>query len=362
MKSTYFLIGSPWDGLPLPTSSPSCAPFNPLIAEVGEHACLLDSTKYCRFIRISTLLACNTQNEISELISELKECEELYILNDFFPQTENATIKKFYECRKLQISQHVSDTLPGATVLFMDSPEILKLQTPKRLTLPWLIGIAESLVSIVKQAGIPFDSEGFPLIPAGSYADAAPADMIDWPHRGARFIDSPSYTAVCFFMADSKIYPRFEKLLDEVELYRQFAAVVMPDITVTADMDEQWQSFIMLLNQLFGAVLAAYGIKIIANSRSGSSNSRRHLKSIPKGVLCASGNLGCSNISRAYDYAYTEKILTIAPSQLLAYGKRDKIAFDQLATMGTPVVSYPDSHARKKLKRISRSKQQDAST
>lgn len=254
---------------------------------------------------------------------------------------------EFYGLRKLQIAQYISDRLPGATVLFMDSPEGLQLQTPTRLTLPWLIRIAESYIDVLTRAGMPFNAEGFPLIPAISYANTIPADMVDWSHRHARYIDKPGNTAICFFTRDSAIYPRFEKLFDEVSAYRNYAAVVMPDITVTSDMDTNWQSFTMLLNHLFGAVLAAQGIKIIANTRCGSMNSRHHLKAIPKKVLCASGNLGCANTASAYDYSYAEKILSIAPSSLLTYGKRDKIAIDQLTTMGIPIATYPDSHARK---------------
>ncbi|MDO4443624.1 MAG: DUF4417 domain-containing protein [Slackia sp.] len=281
------------------------------------------------------------------MLSQLKACEEIYVLLDFLPQTENATIMEFYELRKLQIVQYISDRLSGIAVLFMDSPEALRLQTPTRLTLPWLIRIAESYIDVITRAGIPFDAEGFPLIPTRSYANTIPADMIDWPHRRARYISKPGNTAICFFTKDSAIYPRFEKIFDEVGAYRNYAAVVMPDITVTSDMDTNWQSFTMLLNHLFGAVLAAQGIKIIANTRCGSVDSRHHLKAIPRKVLCASGNLGCTNTASVYDYSYAEKILSIAPSSLLTYGKRDEIAIDQLTTMGIPIATYLDSHARK---------------
>lgn len=71
MKSTYFLIGAPWDGLPLPDDVPLCVPFDPLVSEIGEEACLLDSMKRCRFVRLSALLSCNAQSDVDRLIAQL---------------------------------------------------------------------------------------------------------------------------------------------------------------------------------------------------------------------------------------------------------------------------------------------------
>lgn len=39
-------------------------------------------------MRLSALLSCNTQSGIDYLITQLKACEEIYILLDFLPQTE----------------------------------------------------------------------------------------------------------------------------------------------------------------------------------------------------------------------------------------------------------------------------------
>ncbi len=348
MKRSYLLIGSLWDQMPIPEVSPVCVPFDELVMEADERDCIFDMVSRRRFVRISKLLSCDTPENIASIISSLQECETVYILLDYYPNSKNPTIASFFKLRCLQIAHHISERLGGFSVSFMLPPAALSTVHTKRLTLPWLIQIAERYIDIVSAAGITFNELGFPLIPSKYYAKGLPTDMIDYPHRRSRHVMSPSSTAICFFMSDSQIYPRFERLLQDLSEYRRFAGVAMPDITVTADMDLPWQAFIMLLNQLFAAVLAASGIKIIANTRCGSPESSRYLKAIPKGVLCASGSLGCDRLTEPYDYDYTTKILQMRPSALLVYGKRDTIAVEQLKTMGIEIISYADSHSRAK--------------
>lgn len=67
------------------------------------------------------------------------------------------------------------------------------------------------------------------------------------------------------------------------------------DLTVTSDMDVEWQREVMLLNQLGTALLAHSGIKIVHNMRCGRRSTLQCFDSVPKGVFCASGTLGLSN-------------------------------------------------------------------
>lgn len=348
MKTSYLLLGMPWDGMPVPEKGVAHLPFDQTIAEAGRDDCLFDLASRKRFIRISSLLSCNSMAEVEAIIVSLRQCDGVYILLDFLPESVNSTIVAFYRLRCLQVIRFVSDSLPRADVAFMESPEALRLKRAKRLTIPWLINMAERYVLDAGKAGVGFDTSGFPLIPREWYASQIPSDMIDYSHRNSRFIANPSSTAICFFMGDSGIYPRFEKLEKDLIEFRRYAAVVMPDVTVTADMDLAWQAFIMLLNQLYAAVIATHGVKIIANTRCGSFESRRFLSAIPRGVLCASGTLGCARLVEPYDYSYAEKILAIHPMALLTYGKKDPIAKEQLSTMGVNVVSFADSHTRSK--------------
>ena len=49
----------------------------------------------------------------------------------------------------------------------------------------------------------------------------------------------------------------------------------MMDATVTQDMDLEWQEEMMLLNQLFMAVLAVNDVRVVANLRTGSRETFR---------------------------------------------------------------------------------------
>ena len=100
----------------------------------------------------------------------------------------------------------------------------------------------------------------------------------------------------------------------------------------------------MLLNQLFLAVLAVNGIKIVMNARTGSSDSIKNLMIFPKNILWATSFLGCDNLRSETDYSFISKILALLPSKLLVYGKHDGIAENQLSVMGISHRTYTDFH------------------
>lgn len=346
MKSTYYLIGTPWDGKPVSGRAPVIAPFDPTITETGGDDNLFDLKERRRILRVSDLLSCNDDQQVEHLIDSVADCRTIYIAIDWHPRTTNPTIISFFQLRVRQVLCTISNYLLSATVKLMDVDEAAWRLPTRRLTLPWLIDIATSLESYAVNRHVKFDQKGFPLIPASSYATSAPIDMLPYDRRNSRLCKDPKSTAICFFTDDRKIYPRFEHLMEEIDLYRQYAAVVVPDLTVTEDMDEPWQAFIMLLNQLFGAILAVNGIKIIANTRCGTVHSQRYLQAVPQRVACASGSLGCTPVKSPEDYSFTTKILARQPAVLLIYGKRDRIAENQLAALGVNVKRYPDAHTR----------------
>ena len=190
---------------------------------------------------------------------------------------------------------------------------------------------------------IGFDSKGWPLFTKEHFLNIWPSQVITFQNRKNKMIKHADQTLLCFFMSDSLIYPRFSKILDEIDEYRQYLGVVASDITVTDDMDIELQESIMLANQLFMAVLAVNNIKVVMNTRSGLPQTDSCLDNIPKGVMCASGLLGCS---KADDYfsasGYVDKILRLRPSKLVLYGKKDAITENALDTVGISYRRYDD--------------------
>lgn len=129
---------------------------------------------------------------------------------------------------------------------------------------------------------------------------------------------------------------------------------VAADVTATADMDVEWQKETMLLNQLFMAILAFNGVKVVLNLRSGSEASLSCFDSIPSGVMCASGTLGCATTASPSDMTYIAKLMRVRPAKVLLYGKSDPIMERQLTLVGVPYRRYDDFHQlSKKGKRIS---------
>lgn len=157
------------------------------------------------------------------------------------------------------------------------------------------------------------------------------------------FVRNPSKTLLCHYAADEEIYPRIERLQDDIPEYQRFMGCVGFDVTVTNGMSPEWVDELMLLNQLATAVLAVNGVKVVANLRCATADSTRNLSTIPRGVMCASGTLGCDDLEEPWDMSYLAKVLGVGPDPLLVYGKHDRFADEQLARLGVSVIHYDDA-------------------
>lgn len=192
---------------------------------------------------------------------------------------------------------------------------------------------------------IGYNSGGWPLFTKSMFLDVWPTYVVPYSHRN-KYICDKAYTVICFYSSDSEILPRINKLWDEIDIYKQYLGVVIPDLSVTPDMDYEMQAFIMLVNQLFGAVLAVNGVKIIFNTRVGNAKTLGLLSNIPIGIMSSSGFLGCCNArSEIEALQYIDKILSLLPSKLLIYGKADPHVFTLMNTLGINFKRYVDFHA-----------------
>ena len=197
-----------------------------------------------------------------------------------------------------------------------------------------------------------FNSIGRPIFQASMF-------LVDWPdvivtyqcRNNAKLVNDPRKTAICFFTADSRIYPRLEKVFEELDEYRRFMAVIGMDLTFTEDMEPELQELILTINQLFTMILAINGIKIVMNTRSGGLQYSSAFNNIPKGITVSSGFLGCNRLSES-NFSYISKMLFMLPGRVLIYGKHDLNAEEQLERFGFVYKSYPDVHSRSKNKEV----------
>lgn len=209
-----------------------------------------------------------------------------------------------------------------------------------------LMKTAEGLSSRLGDAGVQFDSQGFPLLPRESYLDEWPERFIDYGHRNGSVVQDKSRTVICFFSPDSRLFPRLEKVFEELPKYQGFMAVAGLDLTVTQDMDFEYQSYLMLVNALFMGTLAVNGAKVVPNLRSGDRATAKLLSYVPADVLWVSSSLGCHPLKSPSDTVFLEKALHVRPSKLALYGKSDVLAEEQLSRVGIDWRRYPDTHTQ----------------
>lgn len=191
---------------------------------------------------------------------------------------------------------------------------------------------------------ISFNSDGFPIFRSEMFLDEWPDLVIPYSQRKNKRVIDKKKTVLCFFDKDHKLYPRLSKVLEEIEEYRSFMGVIGLDITITDDMDEEWQRAILILNRLFMAVLAVNGIKIILNTRIAGLDPSDSFAGIPSNVMVASGFLGCNTIETDENLSYVIKILTLLPDKLIIYGKHDLKVEKQLDGVGIDYRVYKDFH------------------
>ena len=206
-----------------------------------------------------------------------------------------------------------------------------------------VLSLTQELYAYLK-GKIEFDEYGFPIFKPEMFLKVWPDLVIPYSQRKNRRVKNKEQTLLCFYDSDKNLYPRLANVIDEIGEYKKYLGVCGLDITITEDMDIEWQEYIFLLNQLFLAVLAVNGIKIAVNTRSAGLDASRAFRNIPQNATVASGFLGCDASKEERDFSYLIKILTLLPEKLIIYGKHDKYVESQLDTMGIDFRVYKDFH------------------
>lgn len=207
-----------------------------------------------------------------------------------------------------------------------------------------LLTTVEEFYMYLTNKNVPFTDQGFPIFERCMFVRNYPQMVVPFDQRNSKLVTCRKKTMLCFYCSDKRIYPRIDRILRDLPVYRQYYGVVGFDLTVTADMDSEWQDLLMLANQLFTAVLAYNEIPIAFNLRTGSELSLKNLSGVPTGVICASGFLGCEKSKSPFDFSYLKKIFAVQPSKLMLYGKHDYTIEKQLSLCGIDFRVYDDFH------------------
>jgi len=207
-----------------------------------------------------------------------------------------------------------------------------------------LLKTVDDMYQYLSDKDIDIDENGYPIFRKEMFLCEWPDMVVPYAHRNNWRVIDKKKTVICPFDRDHRLYVRLYKLLSEINEYKKYMGVIELDLTVASDMDEEWQKALTLINQLYLAILAVNGIKIVLNTRSGGLNTEVIFKNIPHDIMVASGFLGCDKSESLYDYGYMKKIIGILPSKIIIYGKHDKIVESQLDTLGIDYKVYADFH------------------
>ena len=202
--------------------------------------------------------------------------------------------------------------------------------------------LIDKFTKYLQEKGFPFSEEGYPLFEKQMFLTEEPDLIVPVNQRKNRRVINKKKTLIAFYCGDKLIYRRIVKLPEEIEEYQPYMGVIGCDITVTKDMDIEWQRAIILLNQLVMAIFATNGIKIVLNTRMGSKETRDMFKYFPKGVMIASGFRGGTRKHIRNNFEYTSKVLYFLPNKLLIYGKCHNSVLRGLSQLGIECIVYSD--------------------
>lgn len=213
-----------------------------------------------------------------------------------------------------------------------------------------LLVFSNEMINYLKIKGVIFDDDGFPIFKKEWFLNKWPDAVVTYYNRNnILFVKDKKKTLLCMFSSDVINYRRLANIYNEILEYQQFMGVIGLDITITEDMDKEWQRYVSLVNQLFLCVLAVNEIKIVLNTRCECGMYYEHFKNIPKGIMVASSSLGCKGASSEIDSnKYINKILFLLPDKLLLYGKKDEVTEEILSRMGISYRRFEDFHTLSK--------------
>lgn len=209
-----------------------------------------------------------------------------------------------------------------------------------------LINFTNEMYIYLISKGMKFNENGFPIFDKSYFLFDYPDIIIPIQHWKSKFILNKKRTCLCFYCDDKFIYRRIDKIFDEINIYKEYMGIIEPDLTVTSDMDEEWQKFIILINQLILAFFCINGIKCIPNTRIGNDKMLILLNNFPKNIMFSSSFLGCKNTnSFESNDRYINKVLTLLPSGLVLYGKKNLVLNHKLSYLGFDFKQYRDFHS-----------------
>ena len=215
--------------------------------------------------------------------------------------------------------------------------------TPLRFDLR---GFAARLCCRLERSGIKFGNDGFPIIPQISFASSIPPDALMYPCSKVSQTPDLSRTILCCFENDRVLIGHLKRLDERIKKWRGCLAFAGFDLSpcMNRPLIEQQQN--MWINALVTAYVAASGIPVIANLRSGVNSTLEFLASLPIGFPVAIGSHGSTRgLSKNEMDLFRLKLGLTMPSEALVYGPVGFQSRGILENAGIPTRRFPDYRA-----------------
>lgn len=116
MKSTYKLLGVFWDRKEIVYTKFVVVRKYRNILDYRYVRELFDVGGYVRKIKISELLKANFENEVKAIINQLRHCDKIVGVIDYFPRVKNSVLRRFARKRILQVLNYLWKELPNAKI------------------------------------------------------------------------------------------------------------------------------------------------------------------------------------------------------------------------------------------------------
>ncbi len=206
------------------------------------------------------------------------------------------------------------------------------------------IELVERYTAYLKDRGVEFYENGFPMFKSEWFINNKPLVIAPFNKR-QYYRQNKQYISICYFGKDEHLYPRLDKVFEEIEILKEYHSVCMMDVSISPLMLGEVQRMNLLLNLLFICVIAVNDIKIIPSFRTGDLETMFLLiKSVGNSKYWIMGTIGTQQIrsNSFYEYLFRAKCLFINPGRLLSYGRPNSKTVKCLDDYGIECVVYKD--------------------
>lgn len=185
-----------------------------------------------------------------------------------------------------------------------------------------LISWCDENISLLKANGISFEG-GLAHLPQDAVYNDIPYCIVPFRYRNDIPVDHKKDALLAFFTADTDLFPRLERIDDDIKILTEYGGMCGFDMSPCIGMLRPRQQMSLLISSIYNCRCALAGIKIVPNARVGDLGTICLVSaSIPQCSMIVTGELGCRQKKlKSYGlYQLGQIIQEHKPEKVLVYG------------------------------------------